>query len=159
MSQYVSVFAKKNDVFVCLGEFLSSTEIAKALSNFAPWEKLHVLTIENLREALELIEVERANTEDILAYNERVRAAILAANGDLDERIERWHSYESSNEECAETLRELDAAQNFIWTLRGIMDDNRSWDNSKKEWIPLVEVCVGTEANEDSPFEDQENRS
>ena len=144
MSQYLHIFVRKNDEFSPIGTFGGGSQFYRALSSYAPWEKVAPIGSGELNAAIDNINsaIEENNAAIHRACDERHQ--VMGSPNTLEEKLSYIHEYiDSYIRECEEENIELQYAAYFINFLARIVNDAAYIDGIDEDHYIYVGIECG----------------
>lgn len=135
MSQYTYIFLHKGQEYLevsCTGR---SAALSEMFSEYAPWEKIHYMPVEELTEVYRTYRGELNKWKEYIQKKEAEKALIATFNNTAEDKMELIYDCNESIAEVTETIEELTEALAQVAMLISIADSS---DNG-------VSVFVGCE--------------
>ncbi len=152
MSQYADFFIRtKNDEFLRIGCFTSSSKVYQAFRYYAPWEKIRAVTTEKLESIIHALEEDKHQYEvNIDDYRQEIKF-LTQLQADIDEILEHRFDIMKSIKEVQEEIEEIDAAIGYVCALLWILDSIHYADVSgyNKDQYIYVGIEAGQPTVED----------
>lgn len=139
MSMYTHIFLRKGNEFLevsCTGR---SSALSEMLEHYAPWEKVRLLTIKDLKDIYEQYTNELDKWKDYIAKQQAQRSLIASFNNSVEDKIEAIQDCNASIDEVSETVDELSYALMQIRWLISIAED------ADGEYGNHIQIYVGIE--------------
>ena len=123
MSQYTHVFARKYDTFIELSCYCRGSYIADALQDYAPWEKIRLLTKEDVDSIIDNLKLSKENYKESVHRHKDAIATISQFNNTVGEKAEAIREEQEYMEECQQELDDVEAALMFIYFIQDVNAD------------------------------------
>ena len=111
MSQYTHIFLRKQDVFIevsCTGR---SSALSEMLEGYAPWEKLHELTYDEIGHIIGKIDGELDNWHKYAARNEKKKEFIMGSQNSLEDKLDHLADIDEALESVEDAVADLTEAK------------------------------------------------
>ena len=148
MSAYVNFFIRVGDNFAPIGSFSRSSKIYQSFNGYAPWEKVKVVTKDELDYIRSELKDSRAEYETMIKNLETKMAAVKSFENSVEEKMEIIENIMTDKAEVQEIIDEYNDALQYMGYLEDIIDEGRNTDYYKeyKDIInPAAYLYVGIE--------------
>lgn len=122
MSQYIYIYAKKNDTYLCLAERSRNSKLYQLFSPYAPYERLDELTSKVLSAAKMSVMRDIKSSQDYIQTQSNLRESVISFNNDIREKLEVIDSINESIKGYTEEIAELKDILCFLNFLDEIME-------------------------------------
>lgn len=148
MSAYVNFFIRVGDNFAPIGSFSRSTRVYRSFSGYAPWEKITVVTKDELDYIRSELKDSRAEYEDIMKALETKMAAVHSFDNSVEEKLNTLDDIMNEQAEIRDQIDEYNSALVYMGYLEDIIDEGRNgeyYDGYKGIINPAAYLYVGIE--------------
>ena len=135
MSAYIQFFIRHEDTFLPIGVFSRNNVIYQVFDNIAPWEKLRPISEIHLNDVDSVIKGLIKEGEDALAREAEERKLIASFNNSVEEKLMALESHNEFIREVKDDIKNAEAAQRYVWTLRDILESIEYTDFNKQPYI------------------------
>ena len=149
MSAYVSFFIRVNDNFAPIGSWSRSSKMYGVMSNRVPYEKMRALTITDLQNAINEINLSIKEWNEALdERKEEIKMVMNAANASLKEKLEEVSDIRYLINEIKEDLEAYEDARNTLAVYIDILDNVKysetRFENDYKHYLYAGIEVAGT---------------
>ena len=148
MSAYVNFFIRVGDNFAPIGSFSRSTKVFQSFSGYAPWEKVRVVTKDELDYIRSELRDSREEYEDMMKTLETKLVAVKSFDNSAQEKLEIIEEIMSEQQEVRSIIDEYNDALTYMSYLEDIIDEGRNgayYDGYKDIINPAAYLYVGIE--------------
>lgn len=142
MSAYIQFFIRHEDTFLPIGVFSRNNVIYQVFDDVAPWGKLRPISEMHLNDVDNIIKSLIKEGEDALAREAEEEKLIASFNNSVEEKLMALADRDEFVKEVKDDIKNAEAAQRYVWTLRDIFESIEYTDFNKKPYI-----YVGIEVN------------
>lgn len=122
MSAYIQFFIRHEDTFLPIGVFSRNNAIYQVFDGIAVWEKIRPIGEPILNDAEKIVKEFISVSEKALARANEEKSAIVVFNNTVEEKLQSINEYNSYIAEIKEDIKGLEAAQQYLWFLRDILE-------------------------------------
>jgi len=135
MSAYIQFFIRHEDTFLPIGVFSRNNVIYQVFDDIAPWEKLRPISEMHLNDVDNIIKSLIKEGEDALAREAEERKLIASFNNSVEEKLMALEGRNEFVREVKDDIKNAEAAQRYVWTLRDILESIEYTDFNKQPYI------------------------
>lgn len=135
MSAYIQFFIRHEDTFLPIGVFSRNNVIYQVFDDIAPWEKLRPISEMHLNDVDNIIKGLIKEGEDALACEAEERKLIASFNNSVEEKLIALADHNEFIKEIKDDIKNAEAAQRYVWTLRDILESIEYTDFNKQPYI------------------------
>jgi len=141
MSAYIQFFIRHEDTFLPIGTFSRNNAIYQVFDGIAVWEKIRPIGEPILNDAEKIVKEFIGVSEKALARANEEKDMIANFNNSVEEKLQSIEGYNSYIAEITDDIKGLEAAQQYLWFLRGILESVEGTDFNKQPYLYVgVEV-------------------
>lgn len=144
MSAYIQFFIRHEDTFLPIGIFSRNNAIYQVFDGVAVWEKIRPIGEPILNNAEKIVKEFISENEKALARANEEKNMIANFNNSVEEKLESIEGYNSYIAEITEDIKGLEAAQQYLWFLRDILDSIKGTDFNKYPYLYVGVEVEGT---------------
>ena len=135
MSAYIQFFIRHEDTFLPIGTFNRNNAIYQVFDGIAVWEKIRPIGEPILNDAEKIVKEFIGVSEKALARANEEKSAIVVFNNTVEEKLQSINEYNSYIAEIKEDIKGLEAAQQYLWFLRDILESIKCTDFNKQPYL------------------------
>lgn len=135
MSAYIQFFIRHEDTFLPIGTFNHNNAIYEVFDGIAVWEKIRPIGEPILNDAEKITKEFIGASEKALARAEEEKSAIVVFNNTVEEKLQSINEYNSYISEIKQDIKGLEAAQQYLWFLRDILESIEYTDFNKAPYL------------------------
>lgn len=141
MSAYIQFFIRHEDTFLPIGTFSRNNAIYQVFDGIAIWEKIRPIGEPILNDAEKVVKEFIGMSEKALAQANEEKNMIANFNNSVEEKLQSIEEYNSYIAEITDDIKGLEAAQQYLWFLRDILESIEYTDFNKNPYLYVgVEV-------------------
>ena len=144
MSAYIQFFIRHEDTFLPIGVFSRNNAIYQVFDGIAVWEKIRPIGEPILNDAEKIVKEFISVSEKALARANEEKSAIVVFNNTVEEKLQSFNEYNSYIAEIKEDIKGLEAAQQYLWFLRDILEAIKGTDFNKDPYLYVGIEVEGT---------------
>lgn len=123
MSQYIHLFARKNDEFVPLYCASRSSIVYQTLKDYAPYEKIAELDASLIKDRIEEVNDWIKNTKTAIKMRQNTMNLVCSFQNEIDEKIEMLEEYQRNINEFEHSLEDYQNVLSLLLWLNRFVDD------------------------------------
>lgn len=135
MSAYIQFFIRHEDTFLPIGTFSRNNAIYQVFDGIAVWEKIRPVGEPILDDTEKIVKEFIGVSEKALARANEEKNMIANFNNSVEEKLQSINEYNSYIAEITDDIRGLEAAQQYLWFLRDILESIEYTDFNKKPYL------------------------
>lgn len=141
MSAYIQFFIRHEDTFLPIGIFSRNNAIYQVFDGIAVWEKIRPIGEPILNDAEKIAKGFIHENEKALAQAEEEQNLIVKFNNSVEDKLEAYGDYRDYIIEIKNNIKDLEAALQYLWFLRDILESIKCTDFNKQPYLYVgVEV-------------------
>ena len=141
MSAYIQFFIRHEDTFLPIGIFNRNNAIYRVFDGIAAWEKIRPIGEPILNDAEKIVKEFIGVSEKALARANEEKNMIADFKNSVEEKLQSIEEYNSYIAEITDDIKGLEAAQQYLWFLRDILESVEGTDFNKQPYLYVgVEV-------------------
>lgn len=141
MSAYIQFFIRHENTFLPIGTFSRNNAIYQVFDGIVIWEKIRPIGEPILNDAEKIVKEFIGMSEKALARAEEEQGLIAKFNNSIEDKMEAYKDYNNYITEIKEDIKGLEAAQQYLWFLRDILESIEYTDFNKQPYLYVgVEV-------------------
>lgn len=141
MSAYIQFFIRHEDTFLPIGIFNRNNAIYQVFDGIAVWEKIRPIGEPILDDAEKIVKEFIGVSEKTLARVNEEKNMIANFNNSVEEKLQSINEYILYIAKITDDIRGLEAAQQYLWFLRDILESVEDTDFNKQPYLYVgVEV-------------------
>ena len=134
MSAYIQFFIRHEDTFLPIGVFNRNNAIYQVFDGIAAWEKIRPIGEPILNDAERIV-------KEFISVSEKALARANEFKNSVEEKLQSIEEYNSYIAEITDDIKGLEAAQQYLWFLRDILESVEDTDFNKQPYLYVgVEV-------------------
>ncbi len=135
MSAYIQFFIRHEDTFLPIGVFNRNNAIYQVFDGIAVWEKIRPIGEPALNDAENIAKGFICENEKALAQAEEEQNLIAKFNNSIEDKLEAYGDYRDYIIEIKNNIKDLEAAQQYLWFLRDILESIEDTDFNKQPYL------------------------
>lgn len=135
MSAYIQFFIRHEDTFLPIGVFSRTNTIYQIFDGIAVWEKIRPIGEPILNDAENIAKDFMRENKKALARVEEEQNLIAKFNNSVDDKLEAYGGYRDYITLIKNKMKGLEAAQQYLWFLRDILESIEYTDFNKKPYL------------------------
>lgn len=135
MSAYIQFFIRHEDTFLPIGVFSHNNAIYEVFDGIAIWGKIRPVGEPILRDAEKIVKEFIGVSEKALARANEEKDMIANFNNSVEEKLQSIEGYNSYIVEITDDIKGLEAAQQYLWFLRDILESIKGTEFNKQPYL------------------------
>lgn len=135
MSAYIQFFIGHKDTFLPIGTFGRNNAIYQVFDGIAIWEKIRPIGEPILNDAENIAKGFIRENEKALAQAEEEQNLIAKFNNSVEDKLEAYGDYRDYIIEIKNNIKDLEAALQYLWFLRDIMESIKGTEFNKYPYL------------------------
>ena len=135
MSAYIQFFIRHEDTFLPIGVFSHNNAIYQVFDGIAIWGKIRPVGEPALDSAEKIVKEFIRASKKALARVIKDKNMIANFNNSVEEKLQSINDYNSYIAEVKEDIKGLEAAQQYLWFLRDILEAVEYTDFNKDPYL------------------------
>lgn len=135
MSAYIQFFIGHKDTFLPIGVFSCNNAIYQVFDGIATWGKIRPIGEPILNDAEKIAKELIGAAEKALARANEEKNMIANFNNSVEEKLQSIDDYNSYIAEISEDIKGLEAAQQYLWFLRDILESIEDTEFNKYPYL------------------------
>lgn len=141
MSAYIQFFIRHEDTFLPIGIFNRNNAIYQVFDGIAVWEKIRPIGEPILNDAEKIVKEFIGVSEKELARANEEKNMIAGFKNSVEEKLQSIGEYILYIAKITDDIKGLEAAQQYLWFLRDILESIEYTDFNKQPYLYVgVEV-------------------
>lgn len=135
MSAYIQFFIRHEDTFLPIGTFSRNNAIYQVFDGIAIWTKIRPIGEPMLNDAENIVKGFIHENEKALAQAEEEQNLIAKFNNSIEDKLEVYGDYRDYINETKNNIKDLEAAQQYLWFLRDILESIKGTEFNKYPYL------------------------
>ena len=135
MSAYIQFFIRHEDTFLPIGVFNHNNAIYEVFGGIAVWEKIRPIGEPILNDVEKITKEFIGVSEKALARANEEKNMIANFNNSVEEKLQFIEEHNSYITEITDDIKGLEAAQQYLWFLRDILESVEDTDFNKQPYL------------------------